>query len=123
MEKLVGIILEKDGKYLIEERTKDNDFGAGEFWIIGGHVENETVEQAVIRETKEELGIYLDEYEFVCELPWKRDGKKYLVSYFVCRKWTGALECNEAEKLHWITKNELDKLDEEIDKEAIRRIT
>ena len=67
MKKIAAIILENDNKELLFY-LRDNKPGIPfpNCWdLIGGHVEDgETVEEALIREVKEELGITLTEYKF-----------------------------------------------------------
>ncbi|MBL7206196.1 MAG: NUDIX domain-containing protein [Candidatus Aenigmarchaeota archaeon] len=54
-----AVLVEKDGKFLLGERNKKNAKG---FWVIpGGKVEwGETIEQAAIREIKEETGLDIE---------------------------------------------------------------
>ncbi len=52
----VGVIVLRDGKILIGERTGNH--GSGTFMIPGGHIEfGETFEQVAVRETEEETGL------------------------------------------------------------------
>ncbi|TAL47058.1 NUDIX hydrolase, partial [archaeon] len=54
----VGAIIEKDGKILFTKRNHEPF--KGKWALPGGHVEqNETVEDAVVREIKEETNLYI----------------------------------------------------------------
>jgi len=54
----VSAFIVQNGKILILKRRDDEAFLPGTWEVPGGGVdENETVEQAVIRETKEEAGM------------------------------------------------------------------
>lgn len=70
MKKIAAIILENDRKELLLY-LRDNKPGIpfpGYWDLIGGHVEEgETPEQALVREFREELGLYLAEYKFYRE--------------------------------------------------------
>jgi 8-oxo-dGTP diphosphatase len=121
MQKLIGAIIKKGDKVLVERRKDSDDFGGGELWVIGGHVEkDETEEDAFVREVKEELDIVPLEYKQVCVLPWVRDGKQYSVTYFAFDRWKGNIKNKEAEKLIWLSKKEINKLDVDIDKKALK---
>ncbi len=60
-----AVIVEKDGKVLLGERNKENYRG---YWVLpGGGVEwGETIEQAAVREIKEETGLDIELIRFVC---------------------------------------------------------
>lgn len=62
-----AVLIEKDGKYLLGKRNKQNYLN---FWVIpGGKVEwGETLEQAGIREIKEETGLDVEIIKLIC---WK----------------------------------------------------
>ena len=59
MEKSVVCYLKRDNQYLLLYRNKkENDYNEGKWIGVGGHIEkNETPDQAVIREVKEETGL------------------------------------------------------------------
>ena len=44
------------------------------------------------------------------------------VYYYLCNSWVGELECNEAEELFWISLDEINILDDEIEREAIEEL-
>ena len=58
--------IEKDGKYLMLHRVKKhNDINEGKWIGVGGHAENqETPEECLVREVKEETGLTLTSYRF-----------------------------------------------------------
>lgn len=121
-KKLVAVLIIKGRRILAEVRKADDNFGANAIWIPGGHVEeNESEEQAMLREMKEELNIKPIKYVPLCKLPWEKDCKQYTVQYYVCTKWKGKIKNKEASQLMWINENEIDKLDEEVDRTALRK--
>ena len=108
-----------DNKILAEIRKKDDDFGAGETWLPGGHVDaGETSEDTLLREMKEELGITPLKYSKLCSLDWNYKGETYQVDYFVCTEFSGTIVALEAAELVWLGFNELDKLEEGVDRDA-----
>jgi len=67
MKKIAAIILENEyGEILLYLRDNKPDIPFPNHWdLIGGHVEEgETPEEALVRETKEELDLDLKEYTF-----------------------------------------------------------
>ena len=60
------IVLTRDGKILMQQRTPDWGSNAGKLTAFGGHIEpGETAMAALIRELKEELGAEVDAAEVV----------------------------------------------------------
>ena len=58
--------IEKDEKYLMLHRTKkENDINKDKWIGVGGHAEgNESPEECLLREVKEETGLELLSYKF-----------------------------------------------------------
>lgn len=112
MDKLRETVLcyiEKDGNYLMLFRNKkDNDINKGKYIGIGGHLEeNETKEQALIREVKEETGLDILSYEYFGKVFFKDDEVEEIMHLFTSDKFEGELiECNEGE-LHWIPREKI----------------
>jgi 8-oxo-dGTP diphosphatase len=71
----VGVFILKDGKLLLGKRLSKDNHGDGEYCGPGGHVEfGETLEECAIRETREEVGIEIENVRFLCIssiLAWK----------------------------------------------------
>ena len=103
--------IEKDGKYLMLLRNKkENDLNEGKWIGIGGKFEkDETPDECLLREVKEETGLTLTDYKlrgvigFISD-KWD-DENMYL---YTASEYTGELaaECDEGE-LRWIDKNEI----------------
>lgn len=72
-------VIEQDNKYLLQYRNGDSSIGAADlFGCFGGKIEeDETPEQAMVRELSEEtnLSINLDELESIGEVRVKSDYK------------------------------------------------
>lgn len=97
----------------------DDDFGPGQTWLPGGHVDNgETPENAFLREMKEELDLTPLHHYKLCSLEWIYKGDTYLIDYFVCIEFSGNAVAIEAAKLIWLNFDELDKLEEGVDRDA-----
>jgi len=113
MEETVLIYIEKDNKYLLIYRNKKkNDMNQGKYLGIGGHIEaNETKEDAVIREVKEETNLKLLSFEYRAKLTFINNDYSEVMFLFTSSSFEGDIKynCNEGDLL-WIDKNELLKL-------------
>lgn len=76
----VGIFILKDGKLLLGKRLSKDNHGDGEYCGPGGHLEfGESLEECAVRETREEVGIEIQNVRFLCLssiLAWP--GKHYV---------------------------------------------
>jgi 8-oxo-dGTP diphosphatase len=97
----VGILLQPDGAFLLTSRPAGKPY-AGYWEFPGGKLEaGESVEQALVRELQEELGITIGQVE-----PWKQEMVDYphaLVQLHFCkvRAWSGALQMREGQSSAW----------------------
>lgn len=105
--------IEKDDKYLMLHRTKKKNDQSHNKWLgVGGKFEeNESPDECVVREVKEETGLNLLSYRlrgvmtFVSDI-WETE---YMFIY-TADKFEGKLtECNEGELL-WIEKSKISDL-------------
>lgn len=105
--------IEKDGEYLMLHRTKKkNDMNKDKWLGIGGKFEkNESPEECIIREVKEETGLTLKSYKLRCIITYVSTIWETEYMYvFTSDDFTGEIiECNEGD-LQWIDKNEVTKL-------------
>lgn len=100
--------IEKDGKYLMLHRTKkENDQSHNKWLGVGGKFEeNESPDECILREVKEETGLTLLSYRlrgvmtFVSDV-WETE---YMFIYTADRFEGELTECNEGELL-WIEKS------------------
>ena len=105
--------IEKDGKYLMLHRTKKkNDINKDKWLGIGGKFEkNESPEECIIREVKEETGLILQSYKLRCIVTYvSTTWEEEYIYVFTSNDFTGELiECNEGD-LQWIDKNKVTEL-------------
>jgi len=90
-------------RVLVEKRREDNEADPGHVMLPGGHVEKgESLEEALKREMKEELGIVIDEAEPVRVRDYTAsNGERQNIHYFHIRQWTGKIVSQEAESVYW----------------------
>jgi 8-oxo-dGTP diphosphatase len=103
----VYILLVKEDKILLTRRA-NTGWQDGSYGIPAGHLEaDETVEEALFREVKEEVGIDLKDVEFVHVMHRKN---VYVDFYFLAKDWTGEPENKEQDKcddVRWFSIEEL----------------
>ena len=105
--------LEKDGSYLMLHRTKKKKDVNKDKWIgVGGHAEgNETPQECLIREVKEETGLLLTSYKFRGLITFISDEyEAEMMCLFTADGYTGELiTCDEGE-LEWVKKSDVPQL-------------
>lgn len=99
----------KENQVLLAKKKKG--FGEGKWLGIGGKVEaNETVEEAMIRESQEEIGVTPTSYKQVAVLnfqfPCKPDWSQQ-VAVFLTDEWEGEPEESEEMLPKWLTPEEI----------------
>jgi 8-oxo-dGTP diphosphatase len=113
----VGAII-LDGDQILLEKRK-NSPGKGKWAVPGGLVElGENVEQAVIREVKEETGLEVDEPRLVDVANYVSLGEKgavmyhyVIIDYLVTVKSGKLKAASDADALKWVPFNEVDEYD------------
>jgi len=106
-------LIDADRRVLIAKRPKCKSM-AGLWEFPGGKVEdNETPENALIRELDEELGICVKQ---ACLAPLSFVSHAYdnfhlLMPLYVCRKWQGNVQAIEHDELKWVKPNRLHEVD------------
>ena len=100
---LIGLI-NSENYVLISNRKNRSQFSG--FWEFpGGKVEKqESLTEALLRETKEELGLDLNS-SCVAPLTFSVDiteKQETLLLLFICRKWKGQPKAMEGQELKWI---------------------
>ena len=104
--KVVAAIIKKNNLYLIVQRNKDKHLGL-KWEFPGGKIQsNETPEEALIREIKEELNITINVHKKISEETYKDHKINILLSYFICTYQTGNMRLNEHENFAWVKNKE-----------------
>ena len=113
----VGAIIVCDGKILLEKRKGEP--GKGKWSVPGGLVElGETVEEAVIREVKEETGLDVAEPKLIDVVDNivrdENGGIKWhfvILDFFVKVRGGELRAADDAEEIRWVPLNEAEKYD------------
>ena len=105
--------LERDGKYLMLHRVvKKNDVNKDKWIGVGGHFEqDESPEECLMREVKEETGYTLTSYRFRGIVTFvSGDGVTEYMHLFTADGFEGTpAECDEG-VLEWVPKDRIDSL-------------
>ena len=105
--------IEKDGKYLMLHRIKKKNDVNKDKWIgVGGHFEaDETPEECVLREVKEETGYTLTSYKYRGLVTFiSGNGVTEYMSLFTADGFEGEeIPCNEG-TLEWVDKDKVNDL-------------
>lgn len=105
--------IERDGCYLMLHRNvKKNDVNKDKWIGVGGHFEeDESPEECVLREVREETGYTLTSYRFRGLLTFiSGTGVTEYISLYTADGFTGEpIPCNEGE-LVWVDKDAIDDL-------------
>ncbi|MDE0427778.1 MAG: NUDIX domain-containing protein [Candidatus Poribacteria bacterium] len=106
-------ILFRNGKILLGKRAKRRTSYPNVWDMIGGHCESdETLEQTLIRELQEEIGVTPIRFEHISTLYDSNNDHTYYV--FVVKDWKGEPECLQPEehaRIGWFSINETLKLE------------
>ena len=105
--------IENNNQYLMLHRTKKpNDINEGKWIGVGGHVErDESPEECLVREVREETGLTLTAYKFRGLVTFVNNKcESELMCVFTADGYTGELiTCNEGE-LRWVENTQVPNL-------------
>lgn len=104
---VAAVIRDDKGKILIAQRNlKKSQGGLWEF--PGGKIEpNETREDAIVREIKEELGINIRAKKYIGQKVFNYPEKSINLIAIECSKKDGEIKLLEHEDIKWVSKSEL----------------
>lgn len=110
----VYLVLIKNNKILLSRRHNTGYFD-GNYSFPAGHLDgNETLKQAMVRETKEEIGVLLDtaDLELVHTMNRRIPDNERVDFFFTVKRWEGEpkiMESDKCDDLSWFELNNLPK--------------
>lgn len=118
---VVGIIL--NGKrFLVEHRRLDEDIDPSIVCLPGGHVKyDESKEEALRREMREELGIEVKSLRFVNKnFHVASNGERQNAYCFLVTDYEGEPTCKSAQRIFW--EDSISNLSLEVDRKIIMKV-
>ncbi|MEM6254661.1 MAG: A/G-specific adenine glycosylase [Cyanobacteria bacterium P01_D01_bin.156] len=104
----VAVIYDNDGRILIDRRKQEGLLG-GLWEFPGGKIEpNETAEECVQREIKEELGIEIEVNDRLTTVNHTYSHFKVTLNVFNCTHLNGEPQTIECDEVKWVTLDEID---------------
>ena len=104
---VVAAVIKKNNLYFIAQRNRNKHFAY--YWEFpGGKVDNqETFENALKREIKEELSINISVFKHIASEKHKDEKIDVNVHYFLCELLNENIILSEHEDMKWLRKNDL----------------
>ena len=100
---VAAALLDGNGRVLMQQRKLSKQHG-GLWEFPGGKVEaGETLDSALVRELREELGIIIEPASIAPLAFAARPGEPVVVMLYTCTTWQGEAQCLEAEAIGWFT--------------------
>jgi mutator protein MutT len=116
----ISFMLIQDGRVLAEKRKPTKRVVPGAIALPGGHIEaQESPEEALYREIREEVALVPIETAYICTLLHRAQEFRKL-HYFAVTRWEGDIIPQEAESVTWIPLNALETFDLDVDKIAVQ---
>lgn len=118
---VIGILLNQN-KFLVERRRHDEPVDPGIVCLPGGHVQRgESRVDALTREMREELGITVKEFTFICmNFHIASNGERQQAYCYLITAYEGTPVSNTAQEIFW--EDDIALLSLEVDRKTIRMV-
>ena len=108
--RVAAAIIYRDGQFLLSKRL-DHQHQGGKWEFPGGKIEpNESIEQALNRELKEELDIETEQQQHFHSLEFEYPEKHVSLVFQLVRDFEGEARGVEGQEVRWFSKTQLSEL-------------
>ena len=108
---VVAAVITNENFFFIAQRNRNKHLGL-KWEFPGGKVDiNETNEEALKREIKEELNINIFVKKKITQEKYNDNTIDIILHYYFCKIIYGNIKLNEHEKSIWVSKNDIYKYD------------
>lgn len=100
-------IIRRDQKFLIAQRKKNDSFGS--YWEFPGGKKNhdESFEDCVVRESKEEIGVDVQVSHKLMEIRRPYNERIIWLNFYICSLVSGEPKAIECQKTAWVDLEEI----------------
>ncbi|MBS0012153.1 MAG: NUDIX domain-containing protein [Bacteroidales bacterium] len=105
-------LVDKEKRILLQKRSMNKDIQPGKWdTSVGGHVDpGEDIEQALLREAREEAGLVDFEYTLIDKYIWESDLEREMVhSYYAVTDHTPVPDPDEIDEARYWSRNEIEE--------------
>ena len=111
LHKNIGVaVIWNDSKQILIDRRKASGLMGGMWEFPGGKLEaGETIEECIIREIKEELGIEIEVKEHLITIEYNYSEFLLTLNVYHAIHLSGEPQTFESQEIRWVTVDELDR--------------
>lgn len=104
---VVAAVIKKNDLFLVAKRNPD-DYGGNMWEFPGGKSkENETFEDCLHREIKEELAVDIDIIKFLCSHSYVNNNRKFIIHFYHSKLISENFTLTSHTEIKWVTLNEM----------------
>ena len=108
MVKVVAALISNGDKYLIARRNHGDPEANGKWEFPGGKLEsNETEEEAIEREMREEFDVVVKSVRFIGNNVSNYEARTIDINLYLCNYICGVFKLHDHHEIKWVNKNEL----------------
>ncbi len=112
IEVVAAVILNKNQYLCVQRNSSKYDYISYKYEFPGGKIEeNETNEEALLREIKEELNLEIQIEKHIITIKHKYPDFKISMNTYLCNSKTREITLNEHVNQKWLAKEDLPNLD------------
>jgi len=100
---VIGVLRQHKNSQVLISRRQSHQTYAGFWEFPGGKVEgNESLETALTREFSEEVGINVENWQPLIQIPWQYKHDNVLLNVFIADEYSGEVIGNEGQETKWV---------------------